>query len=209
LSLSLFKDSMLVNLKAEARILWGAVRLLGLAIVPMLVMLVPMCLLLGQLAVWYQARPLAVGEGAIITVQLATPATEPTDVQLEPSSAVETITGPVRIPVRQMVCWNVQAREPGYHRLAFRAGDALVEKEIAIGDGFMRVSPRRPAWSSADALLYPRERPLSADSPVAAIDVEYPPRTGWTDGTRTWLIYWFAASMVAALVARPLLKVNI
>ena len=31
---------------------------MALALVPMLVMLVPVCLLLGQLSLWYEARPL-------------------------------------------------------------------------------------------------------------------------------------------------------
>ncbi len=54
LALSLFKDSVPVSLRSQGRILVAATRLLGLALLPMLVMLVPMCLLLGQLAAWYQ-----------------------------------------------------------------------------------------------------------------------------------------------------------
>src|SRR4029077_13392403 len=64
LALSLFKDSASVSLRSQGRILLGAAALLVLAIVPMLVMLVPMCLVLGQLALWYQTRPLRVGEEA-------------------------------------------------------------------------------------------------------------------------------------------------
>ncbi|MBL8848184.1 MAG: hypothetical protein JNG89_00790, partial [Planctomycetaceae bacterium] len=70
LALSLFKDSMAVSLRAQGRILLNAGRLLALSLVPMLIMFVPMCLLLGQLAVWYQARPLPVGSEAVVTAQL-------------------------------------------------------------------------------------------------------------------------------------------
>jgi hypothetical protein len=210
LALSLFKDSVIVSLRSQGRILWGAVRLLGLAVVPMLVMLAPMCLLLGQLAAWYQARPLQVGEDTVVTLRMADSSPEVmSDIQLVPSDAIETNVGPVRVPARQMVCWNVRARQAGYHQLTFRAGDATFEKELAVGDGLMRVSPQRPGWSWADALLYPREAPFAAESPVQAIELDYPPRQSWTAGTRSWLIYWFTASMVAAFVARPLLKVNI
>ena len=48
LSLSLFKDNVWLSLRAQGRILLSAFRLSLLAVVPMLVMLVPMCLLLGQ-----------------------------------------------------------------------------------------------------------------------------------------------------------------
>jgi len=36
----------------------------------MLVMIVPMSLLLGQLSLWYQSRPLRVGEEAVVTCSL-------------------------------------------------------------------------------------------------------------------------------------------
>ena len=55
---------------AAASVLAGAMKLLVLAIVPIVVMIVPVTLLLGQLALWYQARPLKVGEEAVITLKL-------------------------------------------------------------------------------------------------------------------------------------------
>ena len=70
LALKLFKDSTRVSLRSQGRILQGAFRLFVLALVPMLVMAVPVTLLLGQLALWYQARPLRVGEDAVITLKL-------------------------------------------------------------------------------------------------------------------------------------------
>src|SRR5690349_10307266 len=64
LALKLFKDSAWVALRAQAHILLGAFSLFCLAVVPILVMLVPVTLLLSQLALWYQYRPLKVGEDA-------------------------------------------------------------------------------------------------------------------------------------------------
>ena len=54
----------------QGRILLGASRLLILAVVPMLVMIVPVWLLLGQMALWYESRPLRIGEEAVVTLQL-------------------------------------------------------------------------------------------------------------------------------------------
>src|SRR5205085_10252611 len=70
LALKLFKDSPLVAMRAQGAILGGAARLLVLSIVPMLVMAVPVILVLAQLSLWYQARPLDVGEEALLTVRL-------------------------------------------------------------------------------------------------------------------------------------------
>ncbi len=130
-------------------------------------------------------------------------------VQLDPSTAVQTIVGPVRVPSKQMICWDIQGREAGYHQLVLRVDEQTVNKELAIGEGFMRISPQRPAWHWTDVLLYPCEVPLGDDSQIQAIQVDYPERHSWTAGTRSWLPFWFAVSMVAAFVARPILKVNI
>ncbi len=210
LALSLFKENVFVGLRSQGRLLLGAGGLLLLSIPPMLVMLVPMCLLLGQLALWYQARPLRVGEEAVVTVQLADSADEKIDdAHLIEAPGITTTVGPVRVPAKHMVCWNVQATGAGCHRLSFEIGEQTFDKELAVGDGFMPVSLERPAWSWSAALLHPREQPFPADSPVQSIEVVYPERPSWISGTNWWLVYWFVVSLVAAFVARPLLKVDI
>jgi len=210
LALKLFKDSAAVALRAQGSILWGAGRLLVFSIVPMLVMLVPVLLLMAQLALWYQARPLAVGEEAVVTLKLngAADATWP-EVSLRPTDAVETTIGPVRVQSQRTLYWNVVARQDNYHRLEFAVGDEIVEKDLAVGQGFLRTSPLRPAWQWSDVLLYPAERPFPPDGPVQSIAIDYPARSSWTSGTDWWIGYWFAVSMVAALCLRRPLGVNI
>jgi hypothetical protein len=210
LALKLFKDSAWVALRAQGRILLGAGRLLVLAVVPLLVMIVPVCLLLGQLALWYQSRPLRVGEEAVVTLKLpgASSSTWP-EVRLEPTEAVDVVIGPVRILSKREVCWNISARQSGYHRLVFLVDGQASAKELAVGDGFLRVSTRRPAWDWSDALLHPWEKPFAPDSPVQSITIDYPQRASWTSGTDSWVIYWFVVSMVAALCFRRVLNVHV
>ncbi len=210
LALKLFKDSASVSLRAQGRILNGALRLFVLAIVPMLVMAVPVTLLLGQLALWYQARPLQVGEDTVVTLKLNGDAgsTFPA-VSLQPTDAVEVTVGPVRVRSQREVCWNLKAREPGSHRLVFQVGDRTRSKELAIGDGLMRVSTQRPPWDWSAILLNPGEEPFRPDDPVRSIEIDYPHRSSWTSGTDSWVIYWFVVSMVAALCFRRALNVAV
>jgi hypothetical protein len=210
LALKLFKDSTATVFRAQGGVLAGAGRLFLLSLVPMLAMVVPVALLISQLALWYQSRPLRVGEQAVIGLQLGgDAAADFPEVQLEPSDAVEVAIGPVRVESQRAVYWNVVARQPGTCRLVFRAGDESAEKELAIGDGFQRVSLQRPARNWADVLLHPWEPPFAAESIVQAIEIDYPPRDSWTSGTNSWIVYWFIASMVAAFVFKPWLNVNI
>jgi uncharacterized membrane protein (DUF106 family) len=211
LALKLFKDSASVAVRAQGRILRGAGRLFLLSLVPMAVMAVPVILVLGQLSLWYQQRPLRVGEEAVVTLTLNGDAEAPMpEVNLEPSDAVDITVGPVRVLSDQAVCWNVRARANGSHRLVFRVGGQTAEKALTVGDGFMQVSARRPARAlSEDLLWYPAEEPFGPDSAVRSIDVEYPERPGLASGSGWWLLYWFGVSMVAALCFRRVLNVNV
>jgi hypothetical protein len=194
-------------------LLLGAARLFVLALLPAAIMIVPVTLLLGQLSLWYQQRPLQVGEEAVVTMTLAGDIDDPLpDVRLEPTDALEKkkTFGPVRVLSKREVCWNVCAHENGRHRLVFDVGGQTVEKELAVGDGYMRVSARRPAWSWTDAVLYPGEPPFRPDSPVRSIEVEYPERSTWKlFGAEPGVVYWFVSSMVAALCFRRLLNVKV
>jgi len=207
----LFPDGLWVTLRAEGRLLGGAGSLLLLAVVPMLVMIVPVSLALAQLGLWYQARPLRVGEQALVTVQLRGEAgTTLPDVQIEPNTAVETVLGPVQVLSKREICWELRARENGYQRLKFHFDGQIVDKELAIGDGFMRVSVQRPDWCWSDILWQPAESPFPPGSAVRAIRIEdYPGRESWTSGSDWWLAYCFAASMFFALCFRPWLKVTL
>jgi hypothetical protein len=210
LALKLFKDSAVVAVRAQGRIFAGALWLLFFSLVPMVVMAVPVMLVLGQLALWYQSRPLRVGEDAVLTLKLQDGADAPWPaVSLQPTDAVEVAVGPVRVQSKRELCWSIKARENGYHRLAFQVGDDTIAKELAVGDRFMRVSVKRPRWIWSDALLHPWEKPFAADSPVQWVEIDYPARSSWTSGTNYWMIYWFVVSMVAALCFRRVLNVNI
>jgi hypothetical protein len=210
LALKLFKDSARVALRSQGRVLRGAFGLMVFALVPMLVMAVPVTLLLGQLALWYQARPLHVGEDTVITLKLNGDANAPWPaVNLVPTQVIDVNVGPVRVLSKREVCWNVRAKESGMHQLAVQVGDKSVDKELAVGNGFMRVSEVRPGWDWSEAVLNPGESPFPPSSPVQSIAIDYPSRSSWTCGTDWWVLYWFVISMVAAFAFRKALKVNV
>jgi hypothetical protein len=210
LALKLFKESPAVTLRAQARVFRGAFLLFVHALVPMAVMAVPVCLILAQLALWYQARPLHAGESALVAVKLGDqPSATLPEVSLEPAEAFEASIGPVRVLDERSLYWSVVAKQPGRHLLRFRLGDREFGKEFVVGEGFQRVSLARPSWSVSDVLVHPWEPPFEPGSPVQAIAVEYPARRSWTSGSDTWLVYWFVVSMLAAFAAKPWMSVNI
>jgi hypothetical protein len=210
LALRLYKDSLSVTLRAQGRIFLGAGRLALLSLVPMLAMTLPVLLLLGQIALWYQARPLRVGEETVLTMKLNGATDDPwPDVRLQPSQAAEVTVGPVRVRSKREICWNLRTRETGYHQLEFSVDGQTIAKELAVGDGFMRVSSERPGWNWWDALLHPGEQPFAPDSPVQSVTIDYPGRSSWVYGTGWWVLYWFVVSLLAAFCLRRPLNVNV
>jgi hypothetical protein len=210
LSLKLFRDSTAVVFRAQGQVFWGALRLLLLAVVPILVMIVPVLLIMAQMGLWYQSRPLKVGEEANVILFLSDSARANwPEVKLEPTGAVEVRVGPLRAFQKGEVGWKIRALEAGYHQLVFKVNGRPVDKELAIGDGFMRVSTQRPGWDWFDVLLNPDEEPFRDDSPVKSIEINYPERDSWTSGTTWWIYYWFVISMISALCFRRLFNVHI
>ena len=210
LALKLFKDSISVTLHAEVRVFKGALLLLFHAIPPMLVMIIPVSLLLAQMSLWYQSRPLLPGEVAVMTVKLNdnVGGRWPT-VNIEPTPVAKVTIGPVKVFSRREICWEIKALENGNHRITLDVNRHQIEKELVIGDGFMRVSPTRPAWNWANILMHPAEKPFAPDSIVQSVNIDYPDRLSWTSGTDWWLVYFFVASMVFALILKPFMKVMI
>lgn len=209
LAIKLFKDEPRVAVRSLAAILAGAGTLLALSLAPMAVMCVPVVLMLAQLSLWYQARPLKVGEETVLSLALDDqPGASLSDVRLEPADTLSVMIGPVHVRSQRVVVWKVRALQPGYHRLALRVGDQRVEKELAVGEGFLRVSPRRPQRRWLDAVENPAEASFPRGCGIRSIEIEYPRRAGWASGSDSWVIYWFVVSMAAGLCFKRVFNVN-
>ncbi len=210
LALKLFKDSFSVTLRAPLGLFHGALRLLFHSIRPLLIMFIPVLLLLVQMGLWYQYRPLKPGQYSVVTMTLNGNSDSPWPmVTLKPAPAVQITTGPVRIFSQRQICWEIKARQNTSEPLIFQVDDQEVEKELAIGDGFMRISEKRPQWKFKDIFWHPAEKPFTPASAVKSISMVYPQRISWTSGTDYWVAYFFIVSLISALIFKPILKVKI
>jgi hypothetical protein len=210
LALSLFKDSVTVNLISQIKIVLGAVQSILVSLIPIACMIVPVTLVLGQLSLWWQVRPLHVDEEAVITVNLAgNEDSSWPSVNLHPSSSIASTLGPVRIRSKRAICWNIVAKEPGYHRILFDVDGQEIEKQFVIGNSPMRVSIRRPEWKWTDIVLHPAEAPFLPQSPVKSIEIQYPSTSSWIAGSNSWLAFWFIGSTITAFCLRGVFNVNL
>jgi hypothetical protein len=210
LSASLFPDNASLAFGAQGRVLLGAGRLFVLALVPTAVMLVPVTLVLAQLGLWYQAQPLHVDDVAVVTLKLRDKLTEDgPKVTLDPGEDAEIVDDPVRVFSKGEICWKVKAKEPGYHTLHFEVDGQTFEKELAVGDGVMRVSIERPAFGWYEMLIHPAETPFDVESSVQWISVQYENRDTWLSAADWWVMWWFVLSMAIAFCFKGALGVNV
>jgi hypothetical protein len=215
LALRLFKDEIAVTLQSQGRVFRGAFGLLAHSIRPMLVMILPVSLLLAQMGLWYQFRPLLPGEEALVTMKLADSgpgrgmAGGLSKVKMVPSSDIDVTIGPVRVPSQNEIYWQIKPTSKGEHQLVFQLENQTFEKQLIVGEGFARISAMRPGPNWSDIILHPAEKPFKAVSPVHSIAISYPSRDSWTSGSDWWIIYFFIASMAFALIFKPIFKVRI
>lgn len=209
LALKLYKDDLRVTMRTQARLFWAILRLQRYILTPVAVMLLPMMLILAQVAARHQWRPLRPGERTVIHIDWQDPARPPPGpMALQSSTGVEVELGPLPGPADAV--FRLRAVAEGDYQLQFTCGERGCEhaKEVIVAEGLERVSPLRSAKDWTSQLLHPIEPSLPTDGPVRAIRVDYPTREGWFSGTDSWVISLFVISILAAFLFRPLFRVT-
>lgn len=198
LAVKLYKDDLRVMFAAQGRLMLATLRLQGYMIVPLLIMLLPMLMLLSQMATRYQQRPLRIGERAIVRVD-----GDDRDAILS-SDGVDVEIGP--IGEKGDLVWRIRATRVGEHRLNLCSGNVDLTKSLTVGDAGEAVSVTKPGSGWTARLLHPREAAM--DGNVAAITVEYPELKSWLYGSDWWVLTFFVVSMVTAIVLKPVFRVK-
>ena len=210
----LFSDDIAAILRAQGEILRHNLTYLRLSLKPMVWMLVPLVVMVGQLHFHYGYRGLRPGERAILTVALDQDESERPAVELVLPAGLRLDSPAVWAPALHEVTWRVQAVASGDHRLQVKVGDESFEKRVRVTDAVVRVSPVRPSSRLLDQLTWPAEKPLPKAGPLTAISVAYPAREfsvfGWRfESEYAWMVAFLLISMALAFALRKPFGVTI
>lgn len=209
LELRLYKDDLGLSFAAMKGVLGTNMRYLQQAIKPMLVLMAPTILILIQLAIRYEYRPLQIGESAIVSVNFAN-ASALDEVGLDLPEGVRAETPPLRIKQKHQVDWRIQAAAEGSWEVNFRIGDEVVTKELVVGEKLRPLSSRRVGGKLVDSFLNPVEAPLPSTSAIKDIRIQYPDRDlslwGWETN---WLVVFFGFSVVTGFALKGLMGIEI
>ncbi len=134
------------------------------------------------------------------------------EVYLRAPSGVRIETPRLRDEGAHTVYWRVRMDQPTTEPLVFDVGYYMAEKSLVATDGgrgLRTANPRRAGSGFFDRLLFPAEPGFDANWPVRGVDVHYPSRSTPIFGLDIpWWLTFFIVAMVAALAARPFLRVQ-
>ena len=178
----------------------------------MLWMIVPLVLVVAQLQFHYGYGGLEPGEATVLKLELRQPADTSTrpEAALTVPTGLEVETPATWIPSQGEVAWRIGARQPGDYRVEVSLNGNRYTKSVRVSDAIVRRSPIRVGSGILDQLVYPAEAPLPADSPLAAIHVDYPTRdvSIFGIGMAWWFVYLVLA-IALAFALRNVLGVTI
>lgn len=210
LEIRLFKDDLGLLMEAQKGILRCNLGYLKQCALPALVLVVPMALLMVQTSLWFDRRPLAVGESAVVTLKFQDRASFDEAVSLQAPAGIVVETLPLRIPEERTVTWRIRAKAKGSFPLECETRTGVVTKSVRVDDALSGLSVRRVSPDFFSQLLYAAEKSLPRDSGISSIEVAYP-RISYQLGGKAfhWLVVFLVFSLLVALLLKWLCRVEI
>lgn len=214
----LFNDDLRAIFRALGDILRHNVSYIGLALVPLLWMIVPLMLVIAQLQFHYGYQGLKPGDQALVKVELAPDWNKSLGGNTRPGfeliapDGLEIEAGPVWTPSLRQLTWRIAAVEWGDYELSLSSNGTDYTKSVQVSEQVARRSPSRLAPGFVNQLLYPAEEPLPAEAPIRSITVAYDGGNAGFEGWEsewTWMAIFFILSIVFAFALRKPLNVTI
>jgi hypothetical protein len=202
LELRVFSDEPAVSWRAQKSLFAANLRYMGLALMPALWLAAPMLLLIVHLESFYGRGPLAVGQEAVVTMGMGPgwDAQSPAPAVTAPAG-IEIVSPPVRAESAREISWRIVARANVSGELKFRVGGSEIARGIEAGTASRYVAGRNVR--SMLATLWEPAQPRVATDAVEWVEVDYPGAEPAAFGVRlNWLVWFFAFSILAALVLK-------
>jgi uncharacterized membrane protein (DUF106 family) len=200
--LRVYADEPRVTWRAQKSLFAANLRYMGLALRPALWMFVPMGLLLLHLEAFYARAPLPVGREAIVTMGMSRDwnATGPAP-ELSVPAGVRMSGPPVRAVDAREVSWRIEPVREVSGMLTFMVDGQPVERSIEAGWRRRYVGGR--SVNSAMRALWTPDEKIIPSRRVEWIEIRYPEASLPILGLHwNWMVWFFAVSVVAALLLK-------
>ena len=209
LGLRLYQNEPVLSLITIRELFRQNFRYFGFAFRPMLIMMLPVMIIVIQLASRYDRQSLPVGESSIVSVFLSE-STNPDSVKIRPDDTMILETSSLYTREDHALHARIKTEQPGCSHLSVEYQenriDLLVYTEL---DKKMLQGSRYPA-TDIRTLLTPGSTPLPGHGFIRKVHVQYPSQTLILAGIRWhWLLVFFIVSLVAGYGMKGIFGVEI
>jgi hypothetical protein len=208
LELRLFPDQLGIVSRAHGRILrWTAVYL-AYNLKPFAVLLIPIAIVMVQLDLRYGRMPFGKEDSFVLTAKLAQPSALGSD-SLKLPKGLTLTAPPVNVPALGEVSWRIRAEAYGDFLPAVVVAGQAFSKQVVVSKEISALPVERGA-GLLEWFINPVERPLPRGAPVQSLEVNYAPRSidlGFL--ATSWLVFFLVVSLVAGLILKMVLGIEI
>jgi uncharacterized membrane protein (DUF106 family) len=210
LELRLYKEDASVVMASQRRILRANMGYMKLAILPALVMFVPVVLIMVQLNLRYAQEGFRPGDAALVKVKVE----QGTDVlrgnmNISTTDGVEKASPVVRIPALGEADWKIRLTNSGVHDLTLKTPTGEVTLPVFATD---RLIPKYATFrkgSFLETILNPGAPRIPNDMAVKSIEIGYPDMSfNWGVIRLSWLWSFLIISMAFGLVLKFVFRVE-
>jgi hypothetical protein len=209
LALRLFQDQIPVVIRSYGRIFLATGRYLQLAFKPLLFVILPLTFMVVQLDRYLGLTPMEAGQPFLVKARVSNPEML-NEASLQLPSGLTTTAPAVHVPAENEVAWRVVAEKDGDYDVKVQVSDQTVAKRVVVASGLARLSPIRLRGQFWERIFVSGEPALPQDSPIQAIEVQYPARSIAFAGVEwNWIWLFLVLSMIAGFLFKSILGIEI
>lgn len=211
LEIILFKDDANLPFRAQGRIVLYNCKYLTYAVVPLAVMLIPVCLILIQLNGWYGNRALHPQETILFKFKLKdNRAVMDSSLKVELPAGANMDTPIVRAPATGEVNCRLKATSEINAPVKVSVKSESFELPLVVSDKLTPLSTRKPSNGLLDRLLFPQEKGFPKSSIFESAELKYPEiEIGFLWWKLHWLWVYLILSIAFGLVGSIFFDVEI
>jgi uncharacterized membrane protein (DUF106 family) len=204
LEMRLYKEDISVVMASQRRILRANMGYMKLAVIPALVMIVPVVLIMVQLSLRYGQVGFRPGDTVMVKVQ----AEDGVDVvrnrmTLKVGSGIEKASPAVRIPSLNETDWKIKLTDRGIHDLTLETATGDVTVPVYTTE---RLVPKYGTFKKAsfwETIFNPGAPRIPEAVPIEAIKILYPEMSfSWGFITLSWLWSFLIISMAFGVILK-------
>jgi uncharacterized membrane protein (DUF106 family) len=210
LEMRLYKEDISAVMGSQRRILVANLYYMKLAVIPAVVMIVPVILIMVQLNLRYSLAPLNPGDTAIVKVKVS----DGTDVvregfQISTGQGLAKASPALRIAALGETDWKIRLTEAGIHNLKITSASGEVNIPVFGSDRLIPIFGMFKKSSFLEMVFNPGAPRIPDGMPIKSVEVTYRSTSfGWGFVSLSWLWSFLIISMAFGVVLKFVLKVE-